>query len=746
MEYSEEQHAVINAAKNNVPIACDSISGSGKTTTILGIAAAMASRRVIQVTYNRSLKDEVRQKVVANNVKNLEIHTYHSLAVGYYDRTACDDNRIRALLKRADSFINIPNEFDMLICDEAQDMTPLYFEFIYKFIHDAFCVYKKPINFMVLGDRYQGIYSFKDADVRFLTLASTVWSRIMSAQGIETPMMSLQLKRSYRVTEPIAWFVNNVMLNEPRMISLKKGPPIEYIRTSNIFGIYDKIASIILRHLANGEIEPDDIFVLSASLKSPKAPFRNLEQALVLAGVPCFVSTSDGEKLDDEVLKGKVIFTNFHQCKGRERKLVIIYGFDESYVNFFARSEPKGVCPSTLYVAVTRASWKLILIESAASGPLSFLTKKPETTGGFLRVSEYGTMPAATTATTTPKTSAIHTTSVTQLVSHIHPNYLDFLSQTVEVLWNVIEKPSTSVAIPCKVDTEDEHGTIRQEQVSDLNGIAIPAFWEFQKTKTCSIVNTVRNGTFTDGNNVLSNQVRDFLQKHEKRMRLRDRDPKTAADFLKWATMYWCYRNGLIFKLAQITRYDWLKMDMVRKCCVHLDRFVGIGDDAALRFEKAVVLTGAETDFGTVHIQGAIDIYDETIASAHQGWEIKCVQELNLEHHLQAIVYAWILKYIGAPCKRYNLLNIRTGELKALDTSHYLIDDVMRILFLNKYGPQVVRNDAAFLEMCDGLVSSGYECRPPGYQVWDLTEEFESLDVEDAKNLTLNSPDLHTER
>ncbi len=36
-------------------------------------------------------------------------------------------------------------------------------------------------------------------------------------------------------------------------------------------------------------------------------------------------------------MKDKLVFSTFHQVKGLERKVVIVYSFDDSYFDFYQR-------------------------------------------------------------------------------------------------------------------------------------------------------------------------------------------------------------------------------------------------------------------------------------------------------------------------------------------------------------------------------------------------------------------------
>ncbi len=43
----------------------------------------------------------------------------------------------------------------------------------------------------------------------------------------------------------------------------------------------------------------------------------------------------DGSNDCKDINEDKIIFTTFHKSKGRERKLVIVFNFDESYFYYY---------------------------------------------------------------------------------------------------------------------------------------------------------------------------------------------------------------------------------------------------------------------------------------------------------------------------------------------------------------------------------------------------------------------------
>ena len=133
---SKEQQNILNATKTGDNIVVDAVAGTGKTTLILSIAKELSSRNILQITYNKSLKFEVREKTRDMGIENLTIHTYHSLSVCYYSSSAHVDNEIKKIVDNNMKPSRTIPIYDMLVIDEAQDMTLLYFTFVLKFVKD----------------------------------------------------------------------------------------------------------------------------------------------------------------------------------------------------------------------------------------------------------------------------------------------------------------------------------------------------------------------------------------------------------------------------------------------------------------------------------------------------------------------------------------------------------------------------------------------------------------------------------
>lgn len=358
---SIEQNNIIKLLHNN-NIIVDAVAGSGKTTTSLQIAMNNTNLSVLLLTYNSRLKSETREKIKKLNVANMEAHSYHSYNTTYYNKDNYTDMGILKTCKN-NVIPNNKNKYDIILLDEAQDMTPTYYKFACKILCD---IGNKNIRICLLGDRNQNIFSFNKADSRFLTNADKLFN-YNNATWQQTT-----LSTSYRMTNQNGHFVNH-MLKENRLKTMKDGAKVLYMRM-NIYNNLFEIHELIQKYYKLG-YKNDDIFILAPSVKSSGSPIRKLANYLSLVkNINLYVSNNDNEIVDEEILKNKIVMTTFHQVKGLERKIVIVTSFDESYYTYYSKGSDPTICTNELYVACTRATERLIVIQNPTNKPLSFVS------------------------------------------------------------------------------------------------------------------------------------------------------------------------------------------------------------------------------------------------------------------------------------------------------------------------------------------------------------------------------------
>lgn len=712
---SDEQQLVIDNLKNGYNVICSAVAGSGKSSTVLATSKQLFDKQILQITYNASLRLEIKEKVQVLGLPNITVHTFHSLAVKYYSTDCNTDTGIRYLLLHGTPPRTPIPKLDICMLDEFQDCTELYFKFVVKFIRDM----GSPVQLLILGDPRQCLYEFKGADTRFLTMADVVWADFELLSSKEFVHCSLVM--SYRITNQMSKFVNDVMLGHELMSACRDGEPVTYIRNSRR-NIEKAMIYTINELLTKGGVKPNEIFVLAASVKGIHSHVRKMENALVEQNIPCHVPMFDTEKLDDRVIEGKIVFSTFHCAKGRQRKYVFVVGFDNNYFEQFARtSTDKSQCPNTLYVGCTRATHGLYLLEFdqyPTDRPLDFL-KMGHHEMKKQNYIKFNGMPRSlfyVDETEAARKSLIDKKSETptKLIKFIPDYILDIITPIIEHIF-VVGSPGTEITIPSIIYTRKGF----YEAVSDLNGIAIPCM--FYDSLSISTSSQYENGTFSKENqsNVLYNMVENSLlemkeYEHEYLKKIVKDLPtycETIDDYLFLANVNNSIQERLYFKVKQIERdeYTWLSTEVVNQCMERLRQVVGgepgpktpefmlihhSMDDAHAKIDQLLAPHFPESY--RFRFSAILDLVTETSV-----WELKCTENINLDHKLQLIIYAWLWKMMDKPAKEFKLFNVTSGELYTLNSGlDEELNTIIIALLRGKYDEQTIKTDGEFIETC----------------------------------------------
>ena len=769
---SEEQQTVCDHMVAGDNVVVDACAGSGKSTTILSVARCLPKQRFLQVTYNAALRKEFQAKVQEYGLKNVDVHTYHSLAVRYFSPDAYTDTGIRRLLGslpgQGETEVANPTlvgKYNIVVLDEAQDMTLLYFRLIQHLLR---CVcasttrrtrggggVRHRVQLLVLGDWMQGLYEFKGADIRFLTLAPEIWAPFADRFLRTATFRRCTLRTSYRITRPMASFVNHVMIGSggsgaggtgSRLLACRDGAQVVYLRHGRP-QLERIVVHHILRILEDGDL-PSDIFILGASVKGTNSNVRKMENALVERGIPCHVPMLENDSMDERVIRGKVVFSTFHSVKGRQRKYVFIMGFDQGYFTHYARNLPEDRCPNTLYVGCTRATHRMFLLENndrATDQPLRFLKYSHRELAQLDYVDfrgqpqtifyEAAAAPAGAQGDGAPVKT--HYVTPTEIIKFVPERVLDVVTPLLEQLFVLIQpaileeqdsEPSDSakpdpVVRGCREAADPIPSVVYftksglYEDVADLNGIALPClFWDRMTTGTAEAASR-QNVLYT----LISEMLSD-LKEHEHGTLRRafaavDPHSRAAADYLYLANLYVAVQEKLYFKLTQIPReeYGWLTEEAVATCVTRMQEVIG-PRKRMVAHEHVLVHPKMET----VHV--AMDAAlrpwfgDQVryrfaarldLVTQDAVWEIKCTHALTIEHRLQMVIYAWLWRLFPEPLAPhlgeaasvmpFRLFNIKTGEVYELQATTDELTHIVVELLRGKYAAPVVLSDAEFL-------------------------------------------------
>jgi len=686
---SAEQQAVAEAVKDSINIKVSGVAGCGKTTTILGVCAASPTKNVLVLTYNARLKIETRHKVSALGLTNTEVHSYHAMCVRYYSAKGAKDDGIIDVINR-----NTPPKkrfaYDIIVLDECQDMTKCYYSFVKKIVKDN-TQNAIQVTLCLFGDEKQNIFEFKGADERYLTHAEHIFA--LNGQWKE-----LQIHTSYRITHQIANFINKYLIGYNKMKAIKDGNKVRYMYV-NPFKHMTKIYQEVMYYINKG-YKYDDIFILAPSIKKNGgiSPVVKLENMLVKHNVPCFAPISDDSKIDEEVIQGKIVFSTFHQVKGLERPVVIVFGFDASYFKYFARDAAIDKCPNIIYVATTRALENLTVIHGCDQQPILSTITYDEITndpnvlivGGMMGRDEFGEI--------CQKLQERIPVKVTELIRFVDPQVIHNAIKMLNYTTNYADDSDTQqrINLPQKaVCTKNKTAEI----VYDINGYAIPTYFEMSHFKTCSLLNCINLQELDTSQSNNYNKIA---------FRFGQEQMLPTNYLLYISTLYDAHLNGYRHRTKQIASYDWLTENDFKKCNNILHSHIGTIDNVQnILFEHAI----KDCQFlnSKYNLNGIVDIIDK---QNNTLWEIKCTSSTDNEHIIQLAIYAWMLTTKhqntskSSQSKTFNhvhefkLLNVCKNEVVTLLYDHEQTTDMIDYLLTSKYQKKKVLTDTEFIEDC----------------------------------------------
>jgi nucleoside-triphosphatase THEP1 len=646
---SGEQKQIITCLEDNYNVIVDAVAGSGKTTASLFLANYFSTKKILLLTYNAKLKIETREKTVKYNINNIEIHSYHSFGKAYYDNKCHKDEYLINIVKN-DLPMIIKKNYDIIVLDEAQDICPLYYQFICKVLENT-KKENKYCQMVILGDIYQSIYSYNGSDSRYIIYGSKVFN-------FDDTMIWKKLKLSYtfRVPIKICNFINNCLLKEERIKSNKKLGTVKYI-ICNMFSNFSYKPYVEIKYLLTTKrFKYRDIFVLAPSLKSENTPIKRLANLLTLNNIPIYVPTSDDEKLDDDVIKGKIVFSTFHQAKGLERKGVLVFGFDDSYFKYYNKTCSLDLCPNEIYVAVTRALKYLVVFHHYENNYFSFINLN--------KLQKFCTFDQIMSIKDTVLNSKTDiTVGVTDFIKHLPINIIIKILTYFDE--KIIQKENKN---PVSIDHKSKQHKM-YELVSDINGVAIPTYFEYLLTGKMSIYERL------------------ILSKHE--FKKFEKDQQISIKNILYLSNEWLsYLSGYNFKVKQIHKYDWLNEKTALSFVEKIKKY--ISQNAI--FEYQISMNGVEELRGRT-LNGYIDCINN-----NEIWEFKCVSELTSEHKIQLACYMYqFLKKDNNKLFKFYLLNIITEEIIEITSTIEKLTQMIELISQYKFDTKIKISDEEFL-------------------------------------------------
>lgn len=729
MPPSEEQQLAIDTllhTKNNLII--DACAGSGKTTTILHLAASAADTKFLVLVYNRRLMVETEERVQDLGLRNATVLNYHTLGVRYYTPECATDQGLKRVFEDDMPVMDgmeLP-DFSVLVLDEQQDMTPILKLFVDKVIRDKGYAGKSkqptkakhPLRMVVLGDKRQELYGFNNADSRFLTMAARpeVFGYINSEAWT-----SADLTTSRRLTQQNVDFINEQMLKMPpalamRAVKKENEQGISYPKPRYVIcDPHEDVVDEVLRLLDNGDFSPADIIVLAPSVRGSSAALY-LANELALQGIPVFRADSDNSDVTPQVARGKVLICTYHQAKGIERRAAIVLGFDQDYHTWFAKVRVPPIATSNpQYVAATRAVEHLVLIHNYKQAALPFVNLDSIEESCDL------VMVRALDVEESNPGSRLPRFSVTALCRNLSETLITACLRHLQV--RSLAEPAYGVQPSPPTEIEDKYGLV--EGVSNITGTAITAIFQWASQQRLSAL-SFRSPLLrlleppkrkTRRPNPLRKLPEQFYEKIRMAKNAQDEGTLTTDDILFLSTMKMASIDGDIVKLLAIPldKYSWLSEEYCRSINDTLKYLPAAASlrGRGIRFETQIHRRYDDIDIQSsptnlekkqgILVGGEMDMCRSLYDKPKTVWEVKYTTSLQPEHVLQVALYMLLLQ---APASGF-LVSVRTGQtVEVIPRTPKSLKEVLRLLVDAKSGGERsgrllnTYSDEEFLKEC----------------------------------------------
>jgi hypothetical protein len=620
MKFTEEQLKIVKLSTTN-NIIVDAVAGSGKTTTILGICLKNNLRRILVLTYNARLKLETRCKLKKMGLSSTtEAHSFNSFGYKYYSELCRTDEGIcDAVIDKTKPTQEF--NFNIVIVDESQDVNSIYYNFVLKILQDNT---QKVNSIILLGDRMQNIYhSLKKSDSRYLTLGQKLYSKYVITQK----WSYLSLSYSFRVPQTVCNLINH-MTGFERIKSLKPNFKSNFKSKFRPYLIYEsfpgtpfRISKLIDDLIYRRGYKPGDIFILGPSVERSKI-MKNIANKIIKGKKgkrhKIYVSDEKGS-INEKVIRNKICVTTFHSVKGLERKVVIIINFDNSYFTLpFGKDYDPSKIPNTIYVAMTRTSKLLYLINSKQYPRFIFL-KDPKR---YCYID--GTHQPSKRQMNLLKLGGEKREEIPWSVT----SYIRFMDTTLEYISLNMIKRSTTIIINNEITVPKilESGDDTYENVSRITGIFAPIYHETIKQKKLSkyIIKEIKDS----GLNTFDLSISNILE----------------------ISGYLCSKtSGYDYIYKQMPKPDWISQSNAKDIIVNID---------ALKIKNQELECRLKSKYVVGHVDCICTLDDNMLHII----EYKFVTELESQHLIQLCFYAYLAHVNKINIKSYMLYNIRTGK------------------------------------------------------------------------------------
>lgn len=356
VQFTDEQQAVLDYAKDSYDVLVDACIGSGKTTVIQQACSILAAdgKKVLYLTYNRRLLEEARKRIDPHDA---DVHTYHSFAGKILNITGVRTNSEREVPYMFTKHVCKVYKYDVIVVDEYQDVSEDLKNMLWHLCKMSLNNYGFCPQFLVVGDKDQKIMDNTEIDVveciqelfRFLSYVH------------QKDFKQVQFTNCFRLSADYA-----------SKIGQSWGKSI--IGRNQNCNIERKSLNACVRFLS--QFEPNEILVLGNNMSwGSRIEIQNMLESKYpnkfnKDTVYSSIMDRDGDRRNVDT-SDCAVFTTFDSAKGMERRVCVICNFDSGYLESRMKHQTsRSVLKNLFLVAASRGKEYNIICDTGRANIL----------------------------------------------------------------------------------------------------------------------------------------------------------------------------------------------------------------------------------------------------------------------------------------------------------------------------------------------------------------------------------------
>ncbi|AOG60605.1 hypothetical protein SHELI_v1c06540 [Spiroplasma helicoides] len=667
---TDEQRKILDYINKGYNVELNSKVGTGKSTLGLIIAQSNSEKSILFLTYSQKLAVEYKILAEKENLNNIEVKSFNTFFQNSYstDKDIKTDLDLIHLIENNTTLLDELPNYDIIIIDEAQDL-----DFsIYKCLTKVLAKTYKNSQLVVMGDADQNIYRFKGSDTRFLDNAQAVF------KFNDREWKKAHLSKSLRLTKDITDFLNKIYYQKDYIesdISINNSFNYIVCDSADVYDLYKKLEPIFDKY------KDEEIIIVTYA-------YRYYEQSH-FSNFLNFLSSQDHliykqNHLDHEVsvsdYKNKIVATSVLASKGFERKVAILFDYDNEYLDYVMQDVHNKKPTNFHMVGLTRGKEKTIILNDYLSSPLRFLNKENllKCVSTTLEDDKFNEWKEILDEPDYKYQEALkgkkYKYSVKTLLRSV---LITNLKNELQGL-RFYEKDLVSnydfnevISNISYYKQEKDNQILYTENVNILNALFFKMYYQYKKNKLDDFISKIESIFELINVENYKGELSYLLPYKERIKKFIDNYKNNDFNLMELVLIVYVFKEHKFFKLNQIQKNSWIT-DEQKVAAFKLYESI-LSDDTTFELNL-------ELKTESIELYGVASCFDHKTKTI---WDFKFTDEVSLASMLQLLVYKYIILK-NENFEEYKDYQLKIFNLKKCKEMTFYLDDESIIRLVEK--------------------------------------------------------------